>query len=143
MEQNTGEERLRYGAWTALCVRLRCGTQKDEASNEKKRANGCVVKGKFDRMATVQEKEIVAKLDVAKAPSPLQQGRGGLATPCTHDFAIASKAMPENAMPENAMPENAMPENAIQENAMPEKDMQQEVPQIRILALDHDGTLVD
>ena len=30
------------------------------------------------------------KPDVARAPSPLQQGRGGLATSCTLGFAIAS-----------------------------------------------------
>ena len=34
--------------------------------------------------------EVVAKTDVARAPSPLQQGRGGLATPYTRGFAIAS-----------------------------------------------------
>ena len=34
--------------------------------------------------------ELVAKPDVARAPSPLQQGRGGLATPNTHGFANAS-----------------------------------------------------
>ena len=34
--------------------------------------------------------EPVAKPDVARAPSPLQQGRGGLATPYTQGFAIAS-----------------------------------------------------
>ncbi len=34
--------------------------------------------------------ELVAKPDVARAPSPLQQGRGGLATPYTRGFAIAS-----------------------------------------------------
>ena len=35
------------------------------------------------------EEEVLAKPDVARAPSPLQQGRGGLATSCTHGFAIA------------------------------------------------------
>ena len=34
--------------------------------------------------------DAVAKPDVARAPSPLQQGRGGLATPNTHGFANAS-----------------------------------------------------
>ena len=34
--------------------------------------------------------ELVAKPEVARAPSPLQQGRGGLATPNTHGFANAS-----------------------------------------------------
>ncbi|MCR5750544.1 MAG: metallophosphoesterase, partial [Kiritimatiellae bacterium] len=34
--------------------------------------------------------EVVAKTDVARAPSPLQQGRGGLVTPYTRGFAIAS-----------------------------------------------------
>ena len=34
--------------------------------------------------------ELVAKPGVARAPSPLQQGRGGLATPNTHGSAIAS-----------------------------------------------------
>ena len=35
---------------------------------------------------------IVARApDVARAPSPLQQGRGGLATSCTFGFAIASE----------------------------------------------------
>ena len=34
--------------------------------------------------------ELVAKPDVARAPSPLQQGQGGLAAPNTHGFANAS-----------------------------------------------------
>ena len=32
--------------------------------------------------------EVVAKPDVTRAPSPLQQGRGGLATSCTRDFVF-------------------------------------------------------
>ena len=37
---------------------------------------------------------IVARApDVARAPSPLQQGRGGLATSCTFGFAIASEVL--------------------------------------------------
>ena len=34
------------------------------------------------------EEEVLAKPDVARAPSPLQQGRGGLATSCTRDFVF-------------------------------------------------------
>ena len=39
---------------------------------------------------------LVAKPDVARAPSPVQQGRGGLTTPYTHGFATASIDIGEN-----------------------------------------------
>ena len=45
-------------------------------------------------MRNNQSSEVIVKHDVARAPSPVRQGRDGLATSYIHDFAITSSSNP-------------------------------------------------